>query len=207
MRKRPGFSLVELIVVIGIIGVLTGLLLPAVQKVRGAAARIACANNLRQIGLALHNYHDTIGHFPPGRGTPLPAVFSPHAHLLPFLEQDALWGLIDFSAPPVTFSLANGHAYIGARNYPAATTLVKVFLCSADPMGDHVPGSPCGATNYMANAGGGAVASGSLVAVDGVFFTRSAVRLLDVTDGTSQTAAFSERTLTSDRCASSMPMN
>ena len=115
MFKRTAFTLLELLIVLAIVGVLTGLLLPAVQKLRGAAARINCANNLKQIGLALHSHHDTAGRFPAGRGTPLPLVFSAHARLLPFIEQENLRNLIDFSAAPTTFSVAGGPTYDGSR--------------------------------------------------------------------------------------------
>jgi len=204
MHGRRAFTLVELLVVVGIIAVLTGLLLPAVQEVRAAAARASCGNNLKQIGLALHAHHDARGRFPPGRGSPLPAVFSAHAHLLPFLEQDGLQRGIDFSSAPVTFSVAGGPTYDGTVNLPAATAAVKTYLCPADPAGDRVPGSPFGATSYAANAGSGAVDFGSLAQSDGVFILGSAVGFRDLFDGSSQTAAFSERTVgpgqvTSDR--------
>src|SRR5712664_2422798 len=97
MRAQPaprrGFSLVELLVVLAIVGVLIGLLLPAVQRVRDAAARIDCGNRLRQVGLALHNYHAANRVLPPGvRGDAADFPYlSWHARILPYIEQDALW--------------------------------------------------------------------------------------------------------------------
>src|SRR3954452_2465177 len=154
---RRAFTLIELLVVIATVAVLVGLLLPAVQKVRAAAARAACQNNLKQIGIALHAHHDACQRFPAGRGSPAPVVFSAHAYLLPYIEQDNLRNLIDFTSAPVTYSVAAGPTYDGTANLPAAKTVVKVFLCPADPTDGRVPGLPYGATSYAANAGSGTV--------------------------------------------------
>jgi len=190
---RRGFTLVELLVSIAIIGVLVALLLPAVQAVRAAARRSACTNNLRQIGLALQNHHAAHGKFPPGRGAPTPRIFSPHAYLLAFIEQTTLGAQIDLKEAPAPFNTPTT-SYDGARNQAAAASAVAVLLCPADPSQGRVPGSDYGATNYAANSGSGA-SNGALTAADGVFFLGSAVRMKDITDGASHTAAFSERPL------------
>jgi prepilin-type N-terminal cleavage/methylation domain-containing protein/prepilin-type processing-associated H-X9-DG protein len=144
--KRKGFTLVELLVVIAIIAVLLGLLLPAVQKVRAAAARISCANNLHQVSLAMHNYHDANARLPVGVYVPYAAdgyhncqditfPFGPNwaVYLLPYIEQDNLASTINLSAYPGAiqnvFDFANyDRSWRSIRGYS-----VKPYLCPADP--------------------------------------------------------------------------
>jgi prepilin-type N-terminal cleavage/methylation domain-containing protein len=140
MPRRAGFTLIELLVVLAIIGILIGLVLPAVQKVRAAALRVSCQNNLKQIGLALHNHQAAVGHLPAGRGAPQPGIFSAHAYLLPHLEQDNTAASIDYTLAPASYS-APPLFHDGSRNLPAASTVVRTFLCPADRATGRVPGS------------------------------------------------------------------
>jgi prepilin-type processing-associated H-X9-DG protein len=192
-RKWSGLTLVELLVAFAIIGILVAILFPAVQQSREASRRIACSNNLRQLGVALHNFHSAHRRFPPGRGDPLPGVFSAHAYLLEHLEQTSVRQVVDFRTAPTTFSVAGGVVYDGTVNLPAATARLSVMQCPSDPFGNGVPGSEFGSTNYAANAGSGLKQWGSLTDADGVFFKGSQIGLRDITDGSTHTVAMSER--------------
>jgi prepilin-type N-terminal cleavage/methylation domain-containing protein/prepilin-type processing-associated H-X9-DG protein len=192
-KQRHGFTLIELCAVTAIVAVLVALLLPAVQQARETSRRIACSNNLHQLGIALHNFHSTFQRFPPGRGDPLPGVFSTHAFLLEHLEQASVRQVIDFQQAPTTFTVAGGVVHDGTANLPAARARLPSLQCPSDPLSGGVPGSEFGPTNYAANAGSGLKQWGSLTDADGVFFKGSRIGLRDITDGATQTVAMSER--------------
>ncbi|WP_435018290.1 DUF1559 domain-containing protein [Tundrisphaera sp. TA3] len=190
---RRGFTLIELLVVIAIIAVLLGLLLPAVQAAREAARRMQCSNNLKQIGLALHNYEGTHGRLPSAR-TGSPHLWSAQAQILPSLEGGALYNAINFSLPELPPTATSP---LGAANATAVATRIATYLCPSDPRTEGF--SPALApNNYMAIAGSGTTNGGSIRQVDfagvpdGLFYDVSAVRFADVTDGLSNTAAYGE---------------
>jgi prepilin-type N-terminal cleavage/methylation domain-containing protein/prepilin-type processing-associated H-X9-DG protein len=200
---RRGFTLIELLVVIAIIAILIGLLLPAVQKVREAAARMKCQNNLKQLGLALHNYEGANGKFPalypgtaPGSTTfNYKYTWSVLAQLNPYLEQTNIYNSMDLTQP--MYDASNN---ITAQNQFAVVQVVSLFLCPSDrglPVSSAYGVTNMGPTNYVACHGSGTSGGGygSPVSADGIFPAVTGIRVTDITDGTSNTAAMSESIL------------
>lgn len=189
---RRAFTLIELLVVIAIIGILVALTLAAVQRVRAAAARTECANNLKQIGLAMHQYHGSHRTFPPGVSyrdgrDPYPHM-SWMTRLLPFIEQEAIWGEAQRAFAQEPFFLKD-------PPHTALSRVIDLYTCPDDSR-----------TSSPANRGTVQVGLTSYLGVDGTDqFTRdgtlyldSQVRIADVTDGTSNTLSVGERPPSAD---------
>ena len=189
-RDVRGFTLIELLVVIAIIGVLIALLLPAVQSAREAARRSQCTNNLKQIGLALHNYHSAFDTFAMGSSkalrSPTDAAYnwnnwSAHALLLPQLEQNAIYNAINFQLPPV--ASAPGVA----SNQTSYRTVVAGFLCPSD----EAAGKQF--TNNYYGSLGTTIGYRAQNISSGLFAMTQSYSIAQIRDGTSNTVAFSER--------------
>jgi prepilin-type N-terminal cleavage/methylation domain-containing protein len=210
-RRSQGFTLVELLVVIAIIGILVGLLLPAVQAAREAARRIQCTNNLKQMGLALHNYESAHRTFPPGfisrvtgpwpggGNDPIPEAgpgWSVFGMILPQLEQANLHSSIDFRLP-----------ITAPANQAARSTKVKEYQCPSDTWNEPVRVWPSStgindlaSTSYIACLGGADPANAPRYTAmyeeqpfNGMFHRNVAIRQSDITDGTSNTIGIGER--------------
>lgn len=202
---RRGVTLVELLVVISIVGLLIALLLPAVQAAREAARRAQCGNNLRQMGLALHGYHETYDSFPPCITSVFDSttksfyagLFSPHVRLLPYLDHAVLYHAVNFEVGTypveVLMYAANGPVQdaANAMNSTAIGTKMAVFLCPSDAGVFEEMGN-----NYRANIGTGPLnmtVPESPDSANGFFCEIFSTSSAYVTDGLSHTAAFSER--------------
>jgi prepilin-type N-terminal cleavage/methylation domain-containing protein len=212
---RNGFTLIELLVVIAIIAILIALLLPAVQQAREAARRTQCKNNLKQIGLALHNYHDVANVFPPGyldidagNTERTSGGWAWSAYLLPYVEQGSLYAQFNFSTTPYAVTTPGGQA---VQNQALVAIALPVYSCPSDTKKTTVPNNAGAAA---AGAGSSAVAqtsyqgvlgafdgspcdiSGTGILVDqrnnGLLPVNGSVRFRDITDGTSNVFAVGE---------------
>jgi len=210
--KQRGFTLIELLVVIAIIGILIALLLPAVQKVREAANRMKCQNNLKQMVLAAHNYESANLSFPPGAGVlpVLPSGYpssgtqrpSPQALILPYVEQANKYNQFDFR-----YDVNSATSPPAPPSHPLARYQdVPIFICPSETSSAayQPPGQPYGRSNYFANIGATASPTNKNGDVGGIFYVEftntqwnngnksGAVKIADIADGTSNTAMFAE---------------
>jgi prepilin-type N-terminal cleavage/methylation domain-containing protein len=206
--KQRGFTLVELLVVIAIIGILVALLLPAIQAAREAARRSSCSNNLKQIGIALHNHHDIHGYFPPGitrnengAGDKINRGYAWSTYLLPFIEQEALYSVMESRIQPHNKNSSGqmqskecscGHS---GDMQAAHRTIIDAYRCPSatnpDKNDEHCPVS-----NYAACVGGKVKTDTNNYndCGTGPFMVRGhVVKMADITDGTSSTIAIGER--------------
>ncbi|MEZ5941537.1 MAG: DUF1559 domain-containing protein [Planctomycetaceae bacterium] len=212
IQRRKGFTLIELLVVIAIIAVLIALLLPAVQQAREAARRSQCKNNLKQIGLALHNYHDNFKTFPPGRVRNTYSGITSAWYtgniawvprILPFMDQAPIYNNIDWNRGFGT-SGTDGHTGVNGTNPTGARRqIIATLRCPSDPGNGSVPWTTPSGTKVNGNASNGGFASANYAGCvgaqtrlntnpRGLFGQNTRVAIRDITDGTSNTIAVGE---------------
>jgi prepilin-type N-terminal cleavage/methylation domain-containing protein/prepilin-type processing-associated H-X9-DG protein len=220
-----GFTLIELLVVISIIAILIGLLIPAVQKVRAAAVKSQCQNNLKQLGIAMHGYHNDNESFPPGQWNPFWGEASPWDRgcwaqvILPYIEQNNLYQtwVSDGGA-----STVNSYPNTGwALTMPNKDTVIKTLICPADENspktktrdGNAIPAAGGGTqlqglhVNYVVCAGSTPYGNGQVYSgapLNGIFFVQSKTKMSGITDGTSNTLLMSEICVSPDLTANDL---
>ena len=208
IKPRSGFTLIELLVVIAIIAILVALLLPAVQQAREAARRSSCKNNLKQIGLALHNYHDTHSVFPPGYvqqyfdpfgGSPLPSHWAWQAYILSQVEEAGLSDRLNIENVTLPTAISN--------DLNTLSQTIDTFRCPSDSApnsnsrstlnDDSYAPQSLATSNYVANNGSHGTTTlifqPTSTTSNGMFCRNSKVKMRDITDGTSNTIMVGER--------------
>lgn len=211
--RERGFTLIEMLVVIGIVAILAGLILPAVQAAREAGRRSRCAHNLRQLGIAIHNYESVYSAFPPSstgrRALAYHGKYSVLVRLLPYLEHKALYDAVNFSVGTLPLEMVGSSRthptslQLLAFNSTVVNTKLEVFICPSDDSNASTAGC-----NYRGNTGVGPFFRGNVLHPDGgngLFPDLGTVTPAYVPDGLSHTAAFSERVRGSDMASRPSP--